>query len=75
MKARITHLKAPWPSGAVVGSVVLFEVGSVPEWAVGKCVPAGEDDEPEHVVPAPRKAEAEAKAADPQDKPAAAKKK
>ena len=38
MKLTITHLKAPWPAGAVVGSVI--ELASVPAWAVGKCAPA-----------------------------------
>lgn len=41
MKLTITHLKAPWPAGAVVGSVI--ELASVPAWAVGKCVPAADD--------------------------------
>lgn len=53
MKARITQLKAPWPSGAVVGHVVHFEAGSVPAWAVGKCEPAGEDAQADHVVAVP----------------------
>lgn len=35
MKLTITHLKAPWPTGAVVGDVI--ELASVPTWAVGKC--------------------------------------
>lgn len=52
MKARITHLKAPWPSGAVVGAVVMFAAGSIPSWAVGKCELAGDDETPTHVVPA-----------------------
>lgn len=38
MKLTITHLKAPWPAGAVVGDVI--ELASVPTWAVGKCAPA-----------------------------------
>ena len=38
MKLTITHLKAPWPQGAVVGGVI--ELASVPAWAVGKCAPA-----------------------------------
>lgn len=41
MKLTITHLKAPWPAGAVVGGVI--ELASVPAWAVGKCVPAADD--------------------------------
>ena len=43
MKARITHLKAPWPLGARVGDVV--ELDSEPAWAVGKFEKVG-DDEP-----------------------------
>lgn len=43
MKARITHLKAPWPLGARVGDVV--ELQAVPAWAVGKFEKVG-DDEP-----------------------------
>lgn len=38
MKLTITHLKAPWPTGAVVGDVI--ELANVPAWAVGKCAPA-----------------------------------
>lgn len=38
MKLTITHLKAPWPTGAVVGDVI--ELASVPTWAIGKCAPA-----------------------------------
>ena len=41
MKLTITHLKAPWPAGAVVGDVI--ELTSVPAWAAGKCVPAADD--------------------------------
>lgn len=38
MKVRITHLKAPWPEGKGIGSLVEFKGDAVPEWAVGKCV-------------------------------------
>ena len=55
MKARITHLKAPWPSGAKVGDVV--EVERISPAFVGKCSPASDDEpvtasfaEPEFVV-------------------------
>lgn len=41
---RITHLKAPWPAGAVVGDVI--ELDTVPAWAAGKCAPAPEADAP-----------------------------
>ena len=40
-KYAITHLKAPWPSGAKVGDVIEFD--HVPSWALGKCEPAAED--------------------------------
>ncbi len=43
MKYRIEVLKAPWPKGAVVGDVIEF--ASLPTWAAGKCVPAGDDAE------------------------------
>ena len=41
MKLTITHLKAPWPQGAMVGDVI--DLPSVPSWALGKCTaaPAG----------------------------------
>lgn len=42
MRYVITHLKAPWPLGAVVGDVL--ELATVPVWAVGKCKPV--EDEP-----------------------------
>lgn len=41
MKLTITHLKAPWPSGAKVGDVI--ELPAVPTWAFGKCSPAADD--------------------------------
>lgn len=66
MKARITHLKAPWPSGALVGAIVAFVAGAIPAWAVGKCVPAGEDEEVEYVIePAQPVGERAATTADP----------
>ena len=45
MKVTVTHMKAPWPAGAVVGSVVEVPGDAVPAWAVGKCTPAGDDVE------------------------------
>lgn len=48
MKARITHLKAPWPAGAAVGSVVEFDVDAAPAWAAGKCVAAPDDADVTH---------------------------
>jgi hypothetical protein len=43
MRVQITHMKAPWPLGAVVGDVV--DVESIPAWAVGKCVQVADDAE------------------------------
>lgn len=43
MKLTITHLKAPWPAGAAVGSVI--DLPAVPAWALGKCVQAADDAE------------------------------
>lgn len=43
MKVRITHLKAPWPSGALVGSVL--EMEAVTPAFTGKCVEVGDDVE------------------------------
>lgn len=37
MKVAITHLKAPWPAGAKVGSIVAVPGDAIPAWAVGKC--------------------------------------
>lgn len=53
MKVRITHMKAPWPSEAKVDQVVEFQVGAIPAWALGKCVPAGDDVGADHTVAAP----------------------
>lgn len=38
MLLTITHLKAPWPQGAVVGDVI--DLLGVPSWALGKCTAA-----------------------------------
>lgn len=43
MHLKITHLKAPWPLGAVVGDVL--DLPSVPAWAAGKCQIVGDDVE------------------------------
>lgn len=43
MRVQITHLKAPWPLGAVVGDVL--DLPAVPVWAVGKCKQVDEDVE------------------------------
>lgn len=45
MKVRITHLKAAWPEGAAVGSVVELEGDTIPAWALGKCQPVTGDGE------------------------------
>lgn len=42
MLLTITHLKAPWPVGAVVGDVI--DLPSVPPWALGKCAAAPQGD-------------------------------
>jgi hypothetical protein len=39
MLVRITHLKAPWPPGALVNDVVHLQGDSIPSWAAGKCEP------------------------------------
>lgn len=43
MRIQITHLKAPWPVGAVVGDVL--DLPAVPVWAVGKCKQVEDDVE------------------------------
>lgn len=43
MLYEITHLKAPWPLGAVVGDVV--DLPEVPVWGAGKCKPAADGAE------------------------------
>lgn len=55
MKVTVTHLKAPWPAGAAVGSVVELPGDKIPGWANGKCKPADADAEASHVwePPAP----------------------
>jgi hypothetical protein len=49
VKVQITHMKAPWHSGAVVGDVLEFD--AVPVWAVGKCKPV--DDGSDSIDKAP----------------------
>lgn len=39
MKVTVTQLKAPWPEGTVVGSIVEIDGDAVPEWALNKCAP------------------------------------
>lgn len=53
MKVKITHMGAPWPEGAGVGSLVTFPAGSMPAWAVGKCVEDSSDDEAQFSWEAP----------------------
>jgi hypothetical protein len=44
VKVRVTHLKAPWPSGTEPGHVVeIVGASAVPGWAAGKCEPVGDD--------------------------------
>jgi len=47
IKVAVTHLKAPWPAGAIIGSVVALATAAVPGWAAGKCTPLAPDDERE----------------------------
>lgn len=37
IKVIVTHLKAPWPKGTKVDSVVSLDGEEVPAWAAGKC--------------------------------------
>lgn len=59
MKLRIEVMKAPWPTGAKVGSVIEIDGDSIPAWALGKCARV-EDDTPttaEAEKPAAKKGE------------------
>lgn len=42
MNVRITRLKAPWPEGAQIGSIISFKADA-PAWATGKHVLAPDD--------------------------------
>lgn len=44
IRVRVTHLKAPWPAGVLVGDVIELDLPAVPQWAVGKCIAT--DSEP-----------------------------
>jgi len=57
MKVTITNLKAPWPVGTGLGSVVEFKGEQAPAWAVGKFTPAAEDAEAVLYEPATAPAE------------------
>lgn len=50
IKVEVSHLKAPWPAGATVGSVVLLTAAILPAWAAGKCAVLPADDEREPVA-------------------------
>jgi hypothetical protein len=67
MLFRITALKAPWPAGAQVGDII--DLGSVPEWAAGKCAAAPDAGAATVAFPSSDKAQAapaaEAPAAEP----------
>lgn len=65
MKVTVTHLKAPWPAGAVIGSVVEIPYDAMPSFLAGKCSPAAHDAEVAHtlVLPDPVVATAVAAAA------------
>lgn len=47
IKVAVTHLKAPWPAGVIIGSVVALATAAVPGWAAGKCTPLAPEDERE----------------------------
>lgn len=47
IRVEVTHLKAPWPAGAVVGSIVGLAGQIIPAWAAGKCTPLADGDERE----------------------------
>lgn len=49
---KVTALKAPWPQGVEVGSIVAFD-GDVPGWARGKCEPAPEGEKAEFAYEPP----------------------
>lgn len=49
LKVEVTHLKAPWPAGAAIGSVVLLAAALLPAWAAGKCIVLPREDEREPV--------------------------
>ncbi|MBP9148700.1 MAG: hypothetical protein KBG00_07945 [Rhodoferax sp.] len=84
MRLQITHLKAPWPLGAVVGDVL--DLPSIPAWAVGKCAQVGDDveltivDNRDYIAPIEKQDEAlpapvfVVNPAEPEAKPAKAKK-
>lgn len=40
MKVTVTQMKAPWPAGAAIGSVVELPYDTIPAWAVNKCTEA-----------------------------------
>jgi hypothetical protein len=37
LKVQVTYLRAPWPEGTDVGSIVRLPGAEVPSWAIGKC--------------------------------------
>lgn len=54
----ITALRAPWPTGAVIGSIVEIPSDSIPDSFVGKCRPADPGAKVTHVYEPPRKPDA-----------------
>lgn len=53
MKVIVTALKAPWPAGAGLGSVVQIPGDALPGWALGKCRLAADDAEVTHTLAGP----------------------
>lgn len=62
MNVRVTALKAPWPEGTQVGSIVAFK-GEPPAWAAGKYGPAPEDAKADFTYDPPEVIEGEQGAA------------
>lgn len=54
MRVRITALRAPWPAGAAVGSIVEIQGDALPGPFVGKCEPAPPGAGATHVYEPPR---------------------
>lgn len=54
LRVKVTHLKAPWPAGARIGSVVEIPFDAVPAIFAGKCEPVAEGTPATHVYEPPR---------------------
>ncbi|MCW5664031.1 MAG: hypothetical protein KIT35_09370 [Piscinibacter sp.] len=54
LRVEVTALRAPWPAGAVIGSIVEIPGDTLPGSLVGKCQPAGPDAAVTHRYEPPR---------------------